>query len=96
MTQFWAHRALLRNLFLLILGPACTIVLVAAGDGDFCTYNSLPGFCVTTDNDHHSDLCHTKHGWLQFYMGTPPPRHYIGCGDDGVVYPVVKEVNNDG
>jgi hypothetical protein len=59
--------------------------LVHAADGDYCSYNSLGGFCVTLDAQGLNQQCHAAHGWLQLYISSPPPREYMGCGDDGVV-----------
>jgi len=67
----------------------CLAALVQAGDGDFCVYNNITGFCVTVDAQQHNKQCLAKNGWLQFYMGDPSPRVYTGCGDDGVVLHIV-------
>ena len=58
---------------------------VQAGDGDFCAYNNITGFCVTADAQHHNQECAKANGWLQFYISDPSPRVYRGCGEDGVV-----------
>ena len=75
----------LRNeLFATLLLSAYAVLEISAADGDPYQYNDVKGFCVTPDSDHHNEKCHNNWGWLQFYMGTPLPRLYTGCGDDGV------------
>ena len=65
------------------IAPLFTII--RAADGDDCIYNDLHGSCVTLDAQLQNEQCHNQHGWLQLFMGFPPPRVYRGCGDDGVV-----------
>ena len=84
-TYFLKPRALSNKLFATLLLSAYAVHEISAADGDHCQYNDVQGYCVTADANHHNAQCHADRGWLQFYMGTPLPRLYTGCGDDGVV-----------
>jgi len=87
--RFLKFDVLRDQLFAILLLSTYAVHEISAADGDHCQYNDVSGFCVTADADHHNAQCHASRGWLQFYMGTPLPRLYTGCGDDGVVQHLV-------